>query len=189
MFSAIIFADINNFTSNDIAKILVDHFRIPKTHFKAKAFTYSQLQILVKRGLLTKTKRKGDYQHLYSVTSAFQPSVKNVELIDIQSHFQLVSDEVKISNDIKLTLKCMINKYTNELEKISGAKEIYDELCIKVPCREQEFKKLSSEQDRKYIRVNEKINTLMNIIDKPSSRCADHLGAGHSNLAIIVAKT
>lgn len=171
MFSAITFANSNNFTSNDIAKILVEHFRIQKTYSKAKAFTYSQLQILVKRGLLTKTRQKGIYQHLYSVTAAFQTAITSVELIELSvslSNAAIVSDEVKINSDIKLTLKKMIDKYTNELEKVSGAKEIYDELCINVPTREQEFKNLSSEQERKYIRIKEKINTLLTIVDEPS---------------------
>ena len=171
IFSAITFANSNNFTSNDIAKILVEHFRIPKTYSKAKAFAYSQLQILVKRGLLTKTRQKGIYQHLYSVTAAFQTEITGVELIDLSislSNTPIVSDEVKINSDIKLTLKQMIDKYTNELEKISGVKEIYDELCINVPTREQEFKRLSSVQERKYIRIKEKINTLLNIVDEPS---------------------
>ncbi|AMG94612.1 hypothetical protein [Citrobacter amalonaticus] len=171
IFSAINYINSSNFTSTDIAKILVKRFNLPKTYFKAKAFSYSQLQILVKRGLLTKTRQKGIYQNLYSETTAFQTAITSVELIDLSislSNIAIFPDEIKINSDIRSILKEMINKYTNELEKISGAKEIYDELCINVPAREQEFKKLSSEQERRYIRVNEKINTLMNIVDEPS---------------------
>ncbi|HBR3282826.1 TPA: hypothetical protein L9R95_004517, partial [Klebsiella pneumoniae] len=54
-------------------------------------------------------------------------------------------------------------KYSSELEKVTGAKEIYDELIIAVPSRENEFRKLSHEQEKKHIKINEKIKTLIGI--------------------------
>ncbi|KIZ57021.1 hypothetical protein UH37_23930, partial [Escherichia coli] len=48
----------------------------------------------------------------------------------------------------------------------SGAKEIYEELIIAVPSRENEFRKLSLEQEKKQIKINEKINTLIGIFNK-----------------------
>jgi hypothetical protein len=38
------------------------------------------------------------------------------------------------------------------LEKVSGAKEIYEELIIAVPSRENEFRKLSLEQEKNTLR-------------------------------------
>jgi len=52
------------------------------------------------------------------------------------------------------------------LEKVSGAKEIYEELIIPVPSRENEFRKLSLEQDKRHIKINEKIKTLIRIGNK-----------------------
>ncbi|ENA22592.1 hypothetical protein ECP029943810_1674 [Escherichia coli P0299438.10] len=52
------------------------------------------------------------------------------------------------------------------MEKISGAKEVYEELIIAVPSRENEFRKLSLEQEKKHIKINEKINTLVEIFNK-----------------------
>ncbi|EKM6761084.1 hypothetical protein PVB44_004513 [Escherichia coli] len=51
-------------------------------------------------------------------------------------------------------------------KKISGAKEVYEELIIAVPSRENEFRKLSLEQEKKHIKINEKINTLVEIFNK-----------------------
>ena len=50
--------------------------------------------------------------------------------------------------------------------KVSGAKEIYEELIVAVPSRENEFRKLSLEQEKKHIKKNEKINTLIGIINQ-----------------------
>ncbi|EPY5270488.1 hypothetical protein ACXDTF_002178 [Klebsiella pneumoniae] len=169
IFSAIIYLGRNNFTSSDIANVLIKQFLLQKTLFKAKAFSYNQLQILVKRGLLTKKRQKGIYQHLYSVTSAFTAAIVNVELIDEASSLTVhttTSNDCKNNEDINSTVKFLINKYTDELEKISGAKEVYDELSIEVPARQREFRQLSFEQEKKYIRINEKINTLLTIADK-----------------------
>lgn len=168
IFSAITYIGRKNFTSNDLAKILIERFYLQKTLFKAKAFAYNQLQVLVKRGLLTKTRQKGLYQHLYSETPNFRTAIIDVELLDAAPYLMtdyITSDESKVDKNINNTLKCLINKYTNELEKISGAKEVYDELCLEVPNREKEFKMLSFEQERKSIRINEKINILIKIID------------------------
>ncbi|EKI28549.1 hypothetical protein ECARS42123_1898 [Escherichia coli ARS4.2123] len=49
---------------------------------------------------------------------------------------------------------------------MSGAKEIYEELIIAVPSRENEFRKLSLEQDKRHIKINEKINTLIGIVNE-----------------------
>jgi hypothetical protein len=49
---------------------------------------------------------------------------------------------------------------------VSGAKEIYEELIIPVPSRENEFRKLSLEQDKRHIKINEKIKTLIRISNK-----------------------
>lgn len=169
IFSAIIYLGRNNFTSSDIANVLIERFLLQKTLFKAKAFSYNQLQILVKRGLLTKKRQKGVYQHLYSVTQAFTTAIVNVELIDeasITTVQTTTSTECKNNENMKLTLKFLIHKYTDELEKISGVKEIYDELSIEVPARKKEFQKLSFEQAKRHIRINEKINTLIKIMEK-----------------------
>ncbi|PDO22688.1 hypothetical protein AWE24_21800, partial [Escherichia coli] len=62
IFSAIIHIGKDNFTSNDVAKILVERFSLPKTYRKAKAFAYNQTQYLVKKGLLNKVRKSGVYQ-------------------------------------------------------------------------------------------------------------------------------
>ncbi|ELS7818047.1 hypothetical protein QPC81_003748 [Escherichia coli] len=51
-------------------------------------------------------------------------------------------------------------------KKYLGAKEIYEELIIAVPSRENEFRKLSLEQEKKHIKINEKINTLIGVFNK-----------------------
>ncbi|EFK0447744.1 hypothetical protein AGA12_003984 [Escherichia coli] len=65
-----------------------------------------------------------------------------------------------------IQIRTLIEKYSSELEKVSGAKEIYEELIIAVPSRENEFRKLSLEQEKKQIKINEKINTLIGIFNK-----------------------
>ncbi|EHU11066.1 hypothetical protein ECDEC2B_1820 [Escherichia coli DEC2B] len=52
------------------------------------------------------------------------------------------------------------------MAKVSGAKEIYEELIVAVPSRKNEFRKLSLEQEKKHIKINEKINTLIGIINQ-----------------------
>lgn len=168
IFSAIVYVGKDNFTSNDLAKILIDNFSLQKTFSKAKAFTYNQIQNLVNRGLLKKVKQEGIYQYLYSTTPEFDYAMGCVDLINpvskISSH-EVKHSTHKTNDEIKKILKALIDKYTGELEKISGAKEIYEELIVIVSERGNEFRKLSVEQGKKHIRMSEKINTLSNILD------------------------
>lgn len=168
IFSAIIYLGKDNFTSNDLARILVERFSLQRDYLKAKAFAYNQIQNLVNKGLLNKVRQKEIYQYLYSTTPEFEDAIEGVELIYPESVIfpKVEHTTIQTCNDMNITLKRLIDKYTSELEKISGAKEIYEELTIIIPGREKEFRKLSIEQSRKYIRTNEKINTLKNIADK-----------------------
>ena len=89
IFSAIIYIAKDNFTSNDVAQILIERFSLPKSYFKAKAFAYNQIQCLVRKGLLSKVRKSGAYQYVYSVTSEFNVIKKSVELIEApQKKFQ-----------------------------------------------------------------------------------------------------
>jgi predicted transcriptional regulator len=80
IFSAIIHIGKDNFTSNDVAKILIERFSLPKTYLKAKAFAYNQIQCLVRKGLLNKVRKSGVYQYLYSATPEFNVAMENVEI-------------------------------------------------------------------------------------------------------------
>ena len=83
------------------------------------------------------------------------------------SSCQLVSNATSNENsNVNIKIESLIEKYSSELEKVSGAKEIYEELIIAVPSRENEFRKLSLEQEKKQIKINEKINTLIGIFNK-----------------------
>ncbi|WP_288820326.1 hypothetical protein [uncultured Leclercia sp.] len=167
IFSAIIHIGKDNFTSNDVAIILVERFSLPKTYLKAKAFAYNQIQCLVKKGLLNKVRKSGVYQYLYSPTSEFNIAMENVQLIEAtqKSSRQFSTANSYEHNNVNIQIRTLIEKYSSELEKISGAKEIYEELIIAVPSRENEFRKLSLEQDKKHIKINEKINTLIEIVN------------------------
>lgn len=169
IFSAIILIGKDNFTSNEVAKILIERFSLPKSYFKAKAFAYNQIQSLVRKGLLNKVRKTGVYQYLYSVTSEFNIATECVELIEAtpKSSCQLVSSATNHEHrNVNIQIKSLIEKYSSELAKVSGAKEIYEELIIAVPSRENEFRKLSLEQEKKQIKINEKINTLIGIFNK-----------------------
>ena len=169
IFSAIIYIDEDNFTSNDVAKILVERFSLPKTYLKAKAFAYNQIQCLVRKGLLSKVRKSGAYQYVYSVTSEFNVVKKSVELIETpkKNSSQLVLSATSHEyRNVNIQIRTLIEKYSSELEKVSGAKEIYEELIVAVPSRENEFRKLSLEQEKKHIKINEKINTLIGIINQ-----------------------
>ena len=167
IFSAIIHIGKDNFTSNDVAKILVERFSLPKTYLKAKAFAYNQIQCLVKKGLLNKVRKSGVYQYLYSITLEFNIAKENVQLIEVsqKTSLQLSSATSHEHSDVNIQIRSLIEKYSSELEKVSGAKEIYEELIIAVPSRENEFRKLSLEQDKRHIKINEKINTLIGIVN------------------------
>ena len=154
IFSAIYFAEKDYFTINDLALILIEQLSLQKTFFKAKAFAYNQIQNLVRKGLLNKVRKKGINQYLYSKTSDFHTAIEDIDLIDVGT------------TPLQLLIKNK-NKESSELERISGALEIYQELMIVMPNMKKEFKQLSIEQQRKYIRTNEKINTLMKIVGKP----------------------
>lgn len=172
IFSAIIYIGRNNFTSNDIAKILIERFSLQKTFFKAKAFTYNQIQHLVRKGLLDKVRRKGVYQYLYSTTPEFNVAIKCIDLIEERpsESYELITNETSSERkNVNTTIKSLISKYSSELEKISGAKEIYEELILAVPSRENEFRQLSIEQEKNRIRTNEKLNTLMKIVNEPAT--------------------
>ncbi|MBS4397564.1 hypothetical protein GNP10_04680 [Escherichia coli] len=171
IFSAIIHIGKDNFTSNDVAIILVERFSLPKTYLKAKAFAYNQIQCLVKKGLLNKVRKSGVYQYLYSATSELNIAMENVQLIEATQKTSRQFSSANSSansyehNNVNIQIRTLIEKYSSELEKISGAKEIYEELIIAVPCRGNEFRKLSLEQDKKHIKINEKINTLIEIVN------------------------
>ncbi|MBM9391707.1 hypothetical protein [Escherichia coli] len=169
IFSAIILIGKDNFTSNEVAKILIERFSLPKNYLKAKAFAYNQIQSLVRKGLLNKVRKTGVYQYLYSVTSEFNIATECVELIEAtpKSSCQLVSSATNHEHrNVNIQIKSLIEKYSSELAKVSGAKEIYEELIVAVPSRENEFRKLSLEQEKKHITINEKINTLIGIINQ-----------------------
>ncbi|EOZ1393643.1 hypothetical protein SOP92_01990 [Enterobacter ludwigii] len=170
IFSAINFVEKDDFTINDLAHILIENLSLQKTFFKTKAFAYNQIQSLVRKGLLNKVRKKGIYQYLYSKTSDFYFAIENIDLIDVgtnNSHFLIVNKNQE--SDIKGTLVDLIDKYSSELERISGTLEIYQELMMVMPNMKKEFKQLSVEQQRRYIRTNEKINTLKKIVGKPYS--------------------
>ena len=78
--SAVMYLGKETFTGNEIAEILVEQFALPKTLFKAKAFTYQQLTLLIKKHALTKNKIKGAYQYEYSKAANFQDTVASVKL-------------------------------------------------------------------------------------------------------------
>ncbi|MXD46826.1 hypothetical protein FQ011_24080, partial [Escherichia coli] len=82
IFSAIIYIAKDNFTSNDVAQILIERFSLPKSYFKAKAFAYNQIQSLVRKGLLNKVRKTDVYQYLYSVTAEFNVAIECVKLIE-----------------------------------------------------------------------------------------------------------
>ncbi len=94
--------------------------------------------------------------------------MKNVQLIEVsqKTSHQLSSATSHEHSDVNIQIRSLIEKYRSELEKVSGAKEIYEELIIVVPSRESEFRKLSLEQDKRHIKINEKINTLIGIVNK-----------------------
>lgn len=172
IFSAIIYIGKDNFTSNDVAKILIERFSLQKTFFKAKAFTYNQIQRLVRNGLLSKVRKVGVYQYSYSTTSKFNVAIESVDLIEAtsSSSCQLVSSATSNENsNVNIKIESLIEKYSSELAKVTGAKEIYEELIIAVPSREDEFRKLSFEQEKKHIKINEKINTLISIVNESVS--------------------
>lgn len=169
IFSAIIYIGKDNFTSNDVAQILIERFSLPKNYLKAKAFAYNQIQCLVRKGLLSKVRKSGAYQYVYSVTSEFNVVKESVELIEVpqKNSCQLVLSATSHEyRNVNIQIRTLIEKYSSELEKVSGAKEIYEELIVAVPSRENEFRKLSLEQEKKHIKINEKINTLIGIINQ-----------------------
>ncbi|EAV7732508.1 hypothetical protein FC923_13375 [Salmonella enterica] len=94
--------------------------------------------------------------------------MENVQLIEVsqKTSRQLSSATSHEHSDVNIQIRSLIEKYSSELEKVSGAKEIYEELIIAVPSRESEFRKLSLEQDKRHIKINEKINTLIGIVNK-----------------------
>ena len=102
IFSAIIYIAKDNFTSNDVAQILIERFSLPKSYFKAKAFAYNQIQCLVRKGLLSKVRKSGAYQYVYSVTSEFNVVKESVELI-----------EVPQKNSCQLVLSATSHEYRN----------------------------------------------------------------------------
>ncbi|HAS0838898.1 MULTISPECIES: hypothetical protein [Enterobacteriaceae] len=168
IFSAIYFVEKDYFTINDLALILTEQFLLQKTFFKAKAFAYNQIQNLVRKGLLNKKRKKGINQYLYSKTSDFHTAIENIDLIHVGiTPLQLHVENKNKESNTNVRLVGLIDKYSSELERISGALEIYQELMTVMPDMKNEFKQLSIEQERKYIRTNEKINTLMKIVGKP----------------------
>ncbi|MEB7634805.1 hypothetical protein NGB50_22495 [Escherichia coli] len=165
IFSAIIYIGKDNFTSNEVAKILIERFSLPKNYLKAKAFAYNQIQSLVRKGLLNKVRKLGAYQYLYSATSEFNVVKESVELIEAPQ--KIISSTASYEHgNVDIQIRSLIEKYSSELEKVLGAKEIYEELIIAVPSRENEFRKLSLEQEKKHIKINEKINTLIGVFNK-----------------------
>ncbi|HDX7862732.1 TPA: hypothetical protein RPP04_004602, partial [Escherichia coli] len=79
------------------------------------------------------------YQYLYSVTSEFNVAIECMELIEAtpKSSCQLVSSATNHEHrNVNIQIKSLIEKYSSELAKVSGAKEIYEELIVAVPSRE-----------------------------------------------------
>lgn len=118
--------------------------------------------------MLNKVRKKGIYQYLYSKISDFYFAIENIDLIDVGTNnpYLLIINK---DSDIKGTLVDLIDKYNSELERISGTLEIYQELMMVMPNMKKEFKKLTVEQQRRYIRTNEKINTLMKVAGRQYS--------------------
>ncbi len=102
IFSAIIYIGKDNFTSNDVAQILIERFSLPKSYFKAKAFAYNQIQCLVRKGLLSKVRKSGAYQYVYSVTSEFNVVKESVELIEVpqKNSCQLVLSATSMNTEM-----------------------------------------------------------------------------------------
>ncbi|MBK4631533.1 hypothetical protein, partial [Enterobacter hormaechei] len=93
----------------------------------------------------------------------------SVELIETPQNkpCQLISSTASYEHsNVDIQIRSLIEKYSSELEKVLGAKEIYEELIIAVPSRENEFRKLSLEQEKKHIKINEKLNTLIGVFNK-----------------------
>lgn len=129
IFSAIIYIGKDNFTSNDVAQILIERFSLPKSYFKAKAFAYNQIQCLVRKGLLSKVRKSGAYQYVYSVTSEFNVVKESVELIEVpqKNSCQLVLSATSHEyRNVNIQIRTLIEKYSSELEKVSGAKDLVD---------------------------------------------------------------
>ncbi|EMU1249506.1 hypothetical protein WM532_004753 [Escherichia coli] len=78
-------------------------------------------------------------------------------------------------NNINIQITSLIEKYSSQLAKVSGAKEIYEELIVAVPSRENEFRRLSLEQEKKHIKINEKINTLIRIANESEQMIEDKI--------------
>lgn len=134
IFSAIYFAEKDYFTINDLALILIEQLSLQKTFFKAKAFAYNQIQNLVRKGLLNKVRKKGINQYLYSKTSDFHTAIEDIDLIDVgTTPLQLLIKNKNKESNTNGTLADLIDKYSSELERISGALEIYQELMIVMP--------------------------------------------------------
>ncbi|HGK5198520.1 TPA: hypothetical protein ACJ270_004471 [Salmonella enterica subsp. enterica serovar Newport] len=162
IYSAIICVDKKSFTTNEIANILIERFSLPKSLRKAKAFSYHQFQMFVQKGLLEKSRQKGIYQHLYSRTEGFNLNVGNVQLI--QANQCIIPTTVSILDNKKLSaVNELLEKCEEELERISGLIEIYEELSLKIPEMKSEFKCYAIENIKKSIRVSEKIKALIDV--------------------------
>lgn len=160
IFSAIVYAGDAGVTCTEVAKILIEQFSLPKNVLKAKAFAYNQLQNLVAKDLMTKEKKKGIYQHVYTRTDKF-----NIYLNEVQPLLNPSAIHESIDSTSIEKIRLLIYKYEVESEKTHGAKEIYDELSIELPTQQSEYRRLSDEQNRKLIRLQAKINTLSRILD------------------------
>nr|WP_258550758.1 hypothetical protein [Klebsiella quasipneumoniae] len=95
---------------------------------------------MVGKGFLNKVRKSGVYQSLYSTTSEFNIEKENVKLIEAtqKTSCQLVSSATSHErSNVNIQIRSLIEKYSSKLENISGAKEIYEELIITVPGREE----------------------------------------------------
>lgn len=146
--SAVMYLGKETFTGNEIAEILVEQFALPKTLFKAKAFTYQQLTLLIKKHALTKNKIKGAYQYEYSKAANFQDTVASVKLCQPGSLSASQDDDHGLSaykrpegdsSGTVLKLKSVQKKYEHALSQVIGEKNAYEELINDLPEHKAEF--------------------------------------------------
>ncbi|ECL6111523.1 hypothetical protein FTF86_20945, partial [Salmonella enterica] len=62
------------------------------------------------------------YQYLYSATSEFNIAMENVQLIEVsqKTSRQLSSATSHEHSDVNIQIRSLIEKYSSELEKVSG---------------------------------------------------------------------
>lgn len=177
MLSAILYVGKDGFTGNELAAILREKFALPKTTFKAQSFAYQQLQSLIKKGVITKKRKKGANQYVYGKTKHFESRLEKVKLIQpltLRSYY--CSSKVEedtcsnfvINRDENLKLKIILHQYEAKLAQLIGEKEVYEDFLFEFPAYEKEFKNLSNEVNKKVNMLIGKIGALERVIDRIS---------------------